>query len=134
MVLRPQADDVTMATAGRRTVLDGSGGATKRSGSPLSGASPRKLTPKEEEAIKVSNAIKKAKAVAERLGRSYDGPREEEDLRAEMEKNLVPASQVRAEMKTAAEKIREDLKAGRPRVAPAPISRENTPTAGVEEE
>lgn len=133
-VLRPPADDMSMATSGRRSKLDGSGGATKsrRGNGQKSSASPasdddddddedgkltKKGTPKKErvtEASLVERAIAKAKAVAAKRGIPYTGPRSREEIDADRAL-LMSSEMVKRDMEKHAEWVRNELRNGRER-------------------
>lgn len=129
--LRPPADDISMATSGRRSKLDGSGGASKpRAGTGRSSTSPppapgqddsqgttTKTTPKKErvtEAMLVERAIAKAKAVAAKRGLPYTGPRSRDEIDAGRA-TLMSSEMVKREMEKEAEWVRRELRDGRER-------------------
>jgi hypothetical protein len=110
--LRPEADDATTRTSGRRTKLDGSGGSST---SPRKKAGP---TAKEQERSLIARTIAKAKEVAARTGRPYTGPPDEEDL-ARLRQAELSSRDVLLDMRRRADAVRADLKAGRPRTSTA---------------
>lgn len=145
-VLRPPASDLTMATAGRRSKLDGSGGSTKGrekgkakakaktkgSGSDneneATGASEgdgegaastasASASPRKTERSFIERAIARGKAVAAKRGVAYSGPRSQEDLDDYKSSQSVRSSEeVRRDMERKAAWVRAELRAGRERM------------------
>ncbi|UZJ56687.1 hypothetical protein CBS101457_006007 [Exobasidium rhododendri] len=118
--LRPPADDLTTSTGGRRSKLNGSGGAkivvggeASRSPSPTASPSPVKQK-KPTEASMIEKAIEKAKAAAIKRGVKYEGPQ------SKIEKELArgpiqSAVEVKEDMAKVADWIRSELQQGRER-------------------
>lgn len=111
-MLRPPADDLTTATGGRRSKLDGSGGAST-SQSASAPASPEKKGPVKESTL-IERAIEKAKAVAAKRGLKYTGPPSVKD-REVARGPLQSAAEVMEDMQEKAERIRIELREGRER-------------------
>lgn len=118
-VLRPPANDNTMATSGRRVKLNGSGGSRMESPpSDTDGSVEEKnvkpVTARVTDRSLIEKAIAKAKAVAAKRGKKYVGPRSQEDIH-EAQLLFKTTEQVRQEMEKEAEWVRNELRAGRER-------------------
>jgi UV DNA damage endonuclease len=133
--LRPPADDLTTATGGRRSKLDGQGGATtkSRSPSPENSQSPKKESKRPvKESILVERAIEKAMAVAAKKGVEYKGPLSQKDREA-ARGPVMSAADVLEDMHKKAEWTRNELRQGRERPAYLEASDENKKVAAKEE-
>lgn len=129
-VLRPPANDLTMSTAGRRSKLDGQGGAThpnpaKRSPTKkeieddtLSDSEgeqqPQPKSKRETDHSLMERLIEKAKLLAAKRGKEYKGPRSQSDIN-QSKKGLATSIEVKRDMEKQADWIRAELRAGRER-------------------
>ncbi|PWN37848.1 UvdE-domain-containing protein [Meira miltonrushii] len=125
-VLRPPANDLTMSTAGRRSKLDGQGGAThpnparrspkKENGEEQSESevepSPKKK--RETDHSLIERLIEKAKVLAAKRGKEYKGPRSQSEIDQSKE-GLATSIEVKRDMEMQADWIRAELRAGRER-------------------
>lgn len=125
-VLRPPANDLTMSTAGRRSKLDGQGGAThpnparksptKENGNDQSDneiePSPKKK--RETDHSLIERLIEKAKLLAAKRGKEYKGPRSQTEINQSKE-GLATSVEVKRDMELQADWIRSELRAGRER-------------------
>lgn len=122
-VLRPPANDLTMSTAGRRSKLDGQGGATNNRKSPTKengdnqSENEEKPSPKkkrETDATLIERLIEKAKVIAAKRGKEYKGPRSQNEINQSKE-GLATSIEVKRDMEMQADWIRAELRAGRER-------------------
>jgi len=105
--LRPPADDLTTSTGGRKSKLNGSGGAT------IVGADSSSPAKKTESSL-AERAIEKAKAAALKRGVKYEGPLGQKEREA-ARGPILSAAEVREDMQKVANWVRNELKLGRER-------------------
>lgn len=111
--LRPPADDLTTATGGRRSRLDGSGGSAQ--GKRAASSSPTPVAKaKQDESSMVERAIERAKAAAKKRGVEYTGPLGKKDREA-ARGPIMSAVEVRQDMAEKAAWMRSELRQGRER-------------------